>query len=106
MPPPVESLRARTFVTKVARGDVDLTRLTGAQQAAAAGVYVTAQAAYIRSIAVRYDASPGLPSTLAGDRDKYRGVAHSAGHPRCAANIGSLALGWALCARFCRNTPC
>jgi hypothetical protein len=78
----------------VTPGDVDLALLTSAQQAGAAGLYATAHAAYIRSLARRYDASPGFPAALTGTRDKYRVAAQSAGHPRCAENIASLALGW------------
>jgi hypothetical protein len=94
VPPGVESMRARTFVTKLAPGDVDLALLTAGQQAAAAGIYATAQAGYIQSLAGRYDASRHFPGDLATARDKYRDAAQAGGHPRCAENIASLALGW------------
>jgi hypothetical protein len=94
VPPGVESMRARTFVTKVTRGDVDTKALTAAQATAAAGTYAAAMAGYVGSLARRYDADNRFPAVLAARRDDWRDKARGDGHPRCAENIASLALGW------------
>jgi hypothetical protein len=94
MPPSIKSLRARTFVVKVAGGDVSVPKLTEAQKTAVAGTYTVAMAGYVQSLAVRYDADRSLPRELVIARDRYRDTAKGEGHPRYAENIASLALGW------------
>jgi hypothetical protein len=94
LPPSVKSLRARTFVVKVAGGDVSIPELTEAQKTAAAGTYAVAMAGYVQLLAVRYDADHGLPRALVAARDRFRDTAKGEGHPRHAENIASLALGW------------
>jgi hypothetical protein len=94
MPPGIKSLRARTFVVKVAGGDVSIPKLTEAQKTAAAGTYAIAAAGYVQSLAVRYDADPGLPRSLTATCSRFRDTAKNGGHPRHAENIASLALGW------------
>jgi hypothetical protein len=93
-PPGVESMRARTYVTKVTPGDVSMAKLTAAQKTAAGGAYAQAMAAYVQSLAGRYDADHGPGAALAAIRDGYRDTAQGDGHPRCAETIASLALGW------------
>jgi hypothetical protein len=94
VPPGIESMRNRTFVLTVKGGDVNLEKLTAAQNLARAGAYALAIAGYARSIARRYRDDERLPVTLRAAQDGHRDQAHVAGHPRCANNIGSLALGW------------
>ena len=94
VPPGVESMRARSLVAEVMPGDVAITRLTAAQEAARSGVLALAMAGYVQSLAKRYNADNRLPSALAATRDDYRGRARADGHPRYALNIASLAVGW------------
>ena len=94
IPPGGTSMRARTFVVKVTPGDVSITGLTSAQKAAAEAKYAVAMAGYVQSLAVRYDADCRLAAELAAARNDYRDKAKGEGHPRCAENIASLALGW------------
>ena len=94
IPPGGTSMRARTFVVKVMRGDVSVPVLTEAQKTAAAGTYAVAMAGYVQSLAVRYDADRRLGAELAVTRNGYRDAAKTDGHPRSAENIASLALGW------------
>ena len=93
-PPGAESMRARTYVTKVRPGDVSKDKLSAAQKTAEAGIYAVAMAGYVRSLAVRYDDDGRLPAALTAIRDGYRDAAQGDGHPRSAVNIASLALGW------------
>ena len=94
VPPGAESMRARTYVTKVRPGDVSKEKLTAAQKTAGLGIYAVAMAGYVRSLAVRYDDDVSLPAALTAIRDGYRDAAQEDGHPRSAVNIASLALGW------------
>ena len=94
IPPGGTSMRARTFVVKVARGDVSISALTTAQKTAAAGTYAVAMAGYVQSLAARYDADHRLGAALLTARNGYRDMAKSEGHPRGAENISTLALGW------------
>lgn len=94
VPPGVESMRARAFIAEVTPGCVDLARLTAAQAAAVDGLLASATSGYIQWLAGRWDADSSLAQGLAAVRDQYRDQARSAGHPRCAVNIASLALGW------------
>jgi hypothetical protein len=94
IPPGGTSMRARTFVVKVMRGDVSIAVLTEAQKTAAAGTYAVAMAGYVQSLAVRYDADRRLSAALTATRNGYRDTAKTDGHPRSAENIASLALGW------------
>jgi len=94
IPPGVESLRARLLVDEVKPGDISKVKLARAQRAAADGVFADAMAGYVVWLAGRYDANAGLPAALAAERLNLRDQAQSAGHPRFALNIASLALGW------------
>jgi hypothetical protein len=94
VPPGAESMRARTYVTKVRPGDVSKDKLSAAQKTAGTGTYAVAMAGYVRSLAVRYDDDGRLPAALTAIRDGYRNAAQGDGHPRSAVNIASLALGW------------
>jgi hypothetical protein len=94
VPPGTESMRNRTFVFTIKGGEVDLEKLTAAQSLARSGAYALAMAGYIQSIARSYAGDEPLAATLEATRDGYRDQAHVAGHPRCANNIASLALGW------------
>jgi hypothetical protein len=87
-------MRARTFVVKVARGDISVAALTVAQKTAATGMYAVAMAGYVQSLAVRYDADHRFGAALVRARNGYRDTAKADGHPRGAENIASLALGW------------
>lgn len=104
IPPGGASLRARTFVVKILKGDVSVPALTEAQKTAAAGTFAVATAAYVQSIAVRYDADSRLGATLAAKRGEYRDAAQAGGHPRAAENIASLALGWQEFLSFAEET--
>jgi hypothetical protein len=94
VPPGVESMRARTLVTEITPGDVNVARLTEAQEAANGGVLALAMAGYAGSLARQYDQDPGLPLALAASLGQFRDRARADGHPRYALNIASLALGW------------
>lgn len=94
VPPGVESMRARAFVTEISPGDVSLPRLTAAQAVAGDGTLAIAMAGYVQWLAWRYDADGTLPRLLGDERTRLRDSARAEGHPRYALNIGSLALGW------------
>jgi hypothetical protein len=94
IPPGVASMRARAFVAEIVPGDVDLAKLTAAQDAAAAGLLAGVMARYIRWLAVRYDADKEFPAALGRKLRELRDAARTEGHPRQALNIASLALGW------------
>jgi hypothetical protein len=95
IPPGVESMRARSFVCEISRGDVKLGKLTELQQAARDATLAEAMTGYVRYLAKRYDTDSALPQTLTAERSRLRDHARAEGHPRCALNIASLALGWA-----------
>jgi hypothetical protein len=90
----VESLRARLLIDEVKPRDINRARLTRAQKAAAEGVFAGAMAGYVVWLAGRYDSVDNLPAALSAERLQKRDQAQSAGHPRYALNIASLALGW------------
>lgn len=94
VPPGVESMRARSFVCEISRGDVNLKRLTALQEAGVSGALAAAMTGYVRNVARRYDADRALPQSLSDERARLRDVARADGHPRYALNIASLALGW------------
>jgi hypothetical protein len=93
IPPGVESMRARTLVTEISPGDVNLERLAELQKSAAAGVLSMALAGYVRWLAGRYDKDGGFPGALGAEVARLRDQARAEGHPRHALNIASLALG-------------
>ena len=94
VPPGVESMRARSFVCEISRGDVSLKKLTALQAAAESGALTEAMTGYVRHLAGRYDADRALPQSLSAERTRLRDMARADGHPRYALNIASLALGW------------
>ena len=95
LPPAIESLLARSFLTEIKPGDVKVSLLTKAQGLAADGQYALALAGYVQHLAGRYDADGGLPARLAAERTRLREDARADGqHPRTALNVASLALGW------------
>jgi len=103
IPPGVESMRARTMVTEISPGDIDLGKLGTLQAAAGDGTLAVSVAAYVAWLAARYDADEALPRTLAAEQERLRDAARADGHPRYAINIGSLALGVAEFLAFAEN---
>jgi hypothetical protein len=86
-----ESLRARLFILDVARGDVDLPRLTLCQRDADNGQYAASMSAYLTWLAPRY---PDIRSGLRGQRDALRSqVGVAGGHARSARIVADLTLG-------------
>jgi hypothetical protein len=90
-----QSLRSRLLVVELAPADLDLTKLTDCQQEAAAGVYATAMAGFIRWLARQYDQ---VRRALPGDIARYRSqaLADHGGHRRTPDIVANLAIGFRL----------
>lgn len=92
LPPGPASLKARTMISKLGKGTVDLARLTRMQGAARDGVLALAMAGYVRWLAGRYEvAAAAAGPRQAGLRDEARKASH---HLRTPENVASLFLGW------------
>lgn len=106
--PSGHSLRARACILEVAAptgdtpGDVNIDRLTQAQEQAAQGLFAQAMAAYIRWLAPQVDA---LKASLPVRRRKLREEAYQTGlHHRVPDQVAALALGWETFLRFAFET--
>jgi len=87
-----QSLRARLTVLTATKGDVDVTRLGEAQEAAAKGVYAGVMAAYLQWLAPLID---DLRRSLRGRQAEFRqSILQSGMHRRTPDAVASLALGW------------
>jgi len=85
------SLRARLLIVEFNAGDVDLKRLTSAQEDAAAGTYAECLSGYLAWLAPRYGE---IRDTLAGELGALRAlVARKGLHPRTPTTIASTSLG-------------
>ena len=92
LPPGTASLRARTMISTLPRGTVDLARLTSVQGAAGTGVLALAMAGYARWLAGWYEVCEArVRPRLAELRDAARKASH---HLRTPENVASLFLGW------------
>ena len=87
--PKGQSLRARMFILEVAPGDVDLKLLTQCQRDAQAGRYAEALAAFVASLAPRYEEARAELREEANELRERLG----ANHPRTADTVAHLALG-------------
>lgn len=106
--PSGHSLRARACILEVAAptgdtpGDVNIDRLTRAQEQAAQGLFAQAMAGYIRWLAGQVDA---LRAILPERRRKLREEAYQTGlHHRTPDQVAALALGWETFLRFALET--
>ena len=98
-----ESVRARTLILELSRGEVDLDQLTILQQAAADGLLAQAMAGYIRWLAPQVDElKRELPGRLFVLRRRVRDTANL-GHDRTPAILASLALGLEVFVRFAQE---
>jgi hypothetical protein len=87
-----QSLRARVFVTEVDPADVDVTVLSACQADAAAGLYASAMAGFIGSIAGRYgEIRDGLREEVVRLRGEALG---SRAHRRTPEIVANLAIGF------------
>ncbi len=87
-----QSLRARLFVTEVSQGDVDLQKLTEAQEIAASGLLAQAMAGFVQWLAPQVDR---LKATLPVRQKELRDLARTGNvqHDRTPSIQASLALG-------------
>jgi hypothetical protein len=85
-----QSIRGRTFMIEIARGDIDAAALTKCQRDAASGDYARAMAAYIRDIAVNYDRVQAEYPTRFGELREKATRAHS----RTPGIVADLQLGF------------
>jgi hypothetical protein len=87
-----QSLRARLLTLELAPGELDWSHLTACQRDAAAGLYASALAGYLRWLAARYAAiREGLRAEVTALRDR----AHAQGmHARTPGALADLAVGW------------
>jgi hypothetical protein len=90
------SLRPRIWIAEVSPGDVDVARLTEAQEAARQGMFARAMAAYIRWLAPQIDQ---LKEMLPRRRTELRVWAEGE-HRRTPDVMAALALGWEVFLRF------
>jgi hypothetical protein len=87
-----QSLRARLLVLELAPGELDWTRLTACQRAAADGQYAAALAGFVHWLAPRY---PSVRDGLRPEAAALRERAYAEGlHARTAANVAALTVGW------------
>ncbi len=92
------SLRARMLVHHLARGTVDWGRMTACQQDAAAGLYASALAGYVRWLAPRLDeVRRDMPARLAELREQ---ATASGQHKRTPGIVANLAFGLELFSQF------
>src|SRR5690606_24451956 len=91
--PAGQSLRARLLILEVAPGDVSLSALSRAQQAAADGLLAASMAGYVRWLAGQLDE---LRTTLPARRRELRDAARRSDwpHDRTPDIVAHLALGW------------
>ena len=82
------SLRGRTYIIEVWKGDIDKERLTRCQADAAAGVYAQVMAGFLASLAPRYgEVLNGLPEQVETLRGQLgEGMAHNR-TPEIVANL-------------------
>ncbi len=97
-----ESLRSRGLFLEVSRGQVDLARLTEAQDAAAAGLFAQAMAAYVQWLAPQIVA---LKQLIPARHRELRADARKqpVSHDRTPDIVASLATGWEMFLRFARE---
>ena len=94
-----ESLRSRGLFLEVSRKQVDLVRLTEAQDAAAAGLFAQAMAAYVQWLAPQIDTlKERIPVRHRELRTEARKQPVS--HDRTPDIVASLATGWEMFLRF------
>ena len=91
-----QSLRARTVVCEVERGDVKLDELTIAQKNGASGLYAQSTAAFIRWLAPQLESIRGELKSLSHQRRLEVGV----GHDRVADNLAQISATWIIYLRF------
>jgi hypothetical protein len=90
--PKGHSLGARLLVVDVAKGDVDLAKLTEAQREAAQGTYAAAMAGYVRWLSSRF---ASLCDEMPQRFTEVRAFAQNDGaHARMASTQAHLLLGW------------
>lgn len=88
------SLRARLLIVELARGDVDLARLSALQQAARDGELAQAMAGFLQWLAGRMDdLKASLPDKVRALRDKTLAEGWATSHPRAAEMHASLFVG-------------
>ena len=94
-----QSLRARTLILEISQGQIDLARLTRAQNEAAKGQLAQAMAGYIQWLAPQIDA---LKKTMPERLRKLRAAARKepVQHDRTPDIVASLAVGWEMFLRF------
>jgi len=98
--PKGQSLNARMVILPLQKGDVDLDRLTEAQENARKGVLAQAMAGYLQWLASQVD---NLWESLPRRQEELRTEARNqvaAAHDRTPENVASLALGWEMFLRF------
>ncbi len=97
-----ESLRSRVLILEVSKNEVDLSRLTEAQNAAAAGLFAQAMAAYIQWLAPQIDTlKESVPARHRELRTEARKQPVS--HDRTPDIVASLLTGWEMFLRFARE---
>ncbi len=90
--PAGHSLRARLVITEIAKGDVDVDRLTECQQHAAEGRYAAAMAGYLAWLAPQYEqVKARLADQVRHERDSLGGQ-----HRRTPTSIANLLCGFNL----------
>lgn len=84
------SLRARVVIVAMTEGDIDLARLTDAQQTARRGVFAAAMSGYVRWLAGRWDT---VAPELRLFTERLRDEAAAGSHRRTSANEAQLVAG-------------
>jgi hypothetical protein len=96
------SVRARLNIVEMARGDLDVQKLTDCQADAAAGLYAASMSGFVRWLAGRYHAiQKEMPGRLAEIRDGQQGASQ---HRRTPANLAQLVLGFDYFLRFAEES--
>lgn len=95
------SLRARLMVIEIKEGDIDVGRLTEAQQAARQGRFAQTLAGYIAWLAPQYEQlRQQIPEEVARIREK---LPLAGAHRRIPVTTAHLVLGWRLFLNFARE---
>lgn len=98
-----QSIRARTWILEMQKGDVNLNRLTEAQHASREGLFAQTMAAYLKWLAPQMDKlKKSLPTRREELRDRIR--QSSFVHDRTPETIASLVIGWEMFLKFARES--
>lgn len=100
--PTGHSVRARLFIVEWVKSDVDVAKLTAAQEAGQSGHYAAAMAGYVRWLAKDY---PARKTAFDADTKRRREAMHALyPHGRTATTAAALLAAWGVFLRFAEES--